>query len=89
MEQYSPEFRDEAVKLVLEENQTMAQVSRDLKISLQTLSTWVSRAKKGLLEGTASHNPDLAKLEAENILRENSTFISFYFSGGLPTKVYL
>ena len=42
MKQYSPEFRAEAVKLVLEENQAMTQVSRDLKIPLQTLSTWVA-----------------------------------------------
>ena len=37
MKQYSPEFKAEAVKLVLEENQSMSQVSLDLKIALQML----------------------------------------------------
>jgi len=36
MKQYSPEFKAEAVKLVLEENQSMSQVSPDLKVALQT-----------------------------------------------------
>lgn len=66
MKQYSPEFKAEAVKLVLEQNQSMSQVSRDLKIALQTLSTWVARARKGKLAGTATHSPELAALEAEN-----------------------
>ena len=65
MKQYSPEFKAEAVKLVLEENQSMSQVSRDLKVALQTLSTWVARARKGELAGTVKPNPDTAALEAE------------------------
>lgn len=66
MKQYSPEFKAEAVKLVLEENLSMSQVSRDLKVALQTLSTWVARAREGKLAGTARHSPDIAVLEAEN-----------------------
>ena len=65
MKQYSPEFKAEAVKLVLEEKQSMSQVSRDLKVALQTLSTWVARARKGELTGTVTPTPNTAALEAE------------------------
>lgn len=65
MKQYTPEFKAEAVKLVLEENQSMSQVSRDLKVALQTLSTWVARAREGKLAGTTTHNPKTVALEAE------------------------
>jgi transposase-like protein len=37
MKQYSPELKAEAAKLVPEENQSMSQVSHDLKVALQTL----------------------------------------------------
>jgi len=57
MKQYSPEFKAEAVKLVLEENQSMSQVSPDLKVALQTLSTWATRAIKGKLAGTVKPPP--------------------------------
>jgi transposase len=66
MKRYSPEFKAEAVKLVLDGNQSMSQVSRDLKIALQTLSTWVARAREGKLAGTVTHNSHTATLEAEN-----------------------
>ena len=44
----------------------MSEVSRDLKIALQILSTWLARARDGKLAGAATHNPEIATLEAGN-----------------------
>lgn len=42
---YSPEFKAEAVKLVLDENLTQAQVCRDLGLPDSVLGRWVSAAR--------------------------------------------
>ena len=62
---YSVEFKAEAVKLVLEQGQTIAGVSRNLKISIQTLNNWVAKARHGTLVGAINHNPETICLEAE------------------------
>jgi len=64
-QQYSPEFKAEAVKRVLEQNHSMSQVSRDLKIAIQTLSNWVKQAKHGKPVTTPQHNAQTAALEVE------------------------
>lgn len=62
---YSAEFKAEAVKLVLEQNQTQTEVSRNLKISNQTLSNWITRTRHGKVPSTSSHNLEMVTLEAE------------------------
>jgi len=62
---YSAEFKAEAVKLVLEQNQTQTEVSRNLKISNQTLSNWITRARHGKVPSISSHNLETVTLEAE------------------------
>lgn len=62
---YSPEFRAEAIKMVLEQGQSISGVSRSLKISIQTLSNWVAKARHATLEGAANHKPETKTLEAE------------------------
>ena len=64
-QKYSPEFKAEAVKLVIDQKQPMAETSRNLKISIQTLSNWVTSARHGKLAGTAQLNPSIIALEAE------------------------
>nr|CRH06535.1 conserved protein of unknown function [Candidatus Magnetococcus massalia] len=44
---YSPEFRAEAVKLILEQGLSLEIASQRLSIPKSTLSTWVKAAKKG------------------------------------------
>ena len=45
---YSREYRDEAVKLVIETSRPTAQVARELGINEGTLGNWgVSRTRKG------------------------------------------
>ena len=40
---YSPEFRDEAVKMVIETSRPIAHVARENGISEGTLSNWVNK----------------------------------------------
>ena len=62
---YTPEFRQSAVKQVLDGGRSMPSVARSLEMSPKTLANWVLRARKGQplarpLAGTAS-----TELEAE------------------------
>jgi transposase-like protein len=43
---FSPEFRDEAVKMVIEGNRPTAQVARELGINPGTLGNWVAQYRK-------------------------------------------
>ncbi len=43
---FSPEFRDEAVKMVIEGNRPVAQVARELGINAGTLGNWVASYRK-------------------------------------------
>ena len=44
--QYSKEFRDSTVQLILNTNESIVKVARDLDINKQTLYNWISRYKK-------------------------------------------
>ena len=69
---YSPEYRDEAVKLVTETSRPIAAVARELGINEGTLGNWVNRYR----QEHAGDDPPLevserARLrEAERLLRE-------------------
>ena len=43
---YSPEFREEAVKMVIDGNRPVAQVGRELGINPGTLGNWVAQHRK-------------------------------------------
>jgi transposase len=43
---YSPEFREEAVQLVLVSNKPAAQVARELELNPETLRSWVRRYER-------------------------------------------
>jgi transposase len=43
---FSPEFRDEAVKMVIETSRPVAQVARELGINEGTLSNWVNTHRR-------------------------------------------
>ena len=68
---YTPEFRDEAVKMVLESSRPIAQVARELGLNEGTLGNWVNRYRKehGPAEDApleADERARLRELEAEN-----------------------
>ena len=44
---YTPEFRDAAVKQVLEGGRAIASVARSLEMSSNSLANWVYQARKG------------------------------------------
>ena len=43
---FSPEFRDEAIKMVIESSQPIARVARDLNIKEGTLGNWVNTYRR-------------------------------------------
>ena len=67
---FSPEFRDEAVKMVIEGNRPTAQVARELGINPGTLGNWVATYRKAhpVEEEplTVSERARLRELEREN-----------------------
>ncbi|MEQ1783803.1 MAG: transposase [Hyphomonadaceae bacterium] len=48
-QQYTKEFREQAVQLVLEKEVTIPEAARRLSMSGKTLERWVSRARQGQL----------------------------------------
>lgn len=43
---FSPEFRDEGVKMVVVESHPIAEVAREIQVNEGTLGTWVSRYRQ-------------------------------------------
>ena len=67
---FSPEYRDEAVKMVIESSRPIAQVARDLGINEGTLGNWVAQYRKSHPEAeeplTVAERARLRELEREN-----------------------
>src|SRR5438270_13887381 len=67
---FTDEFRAGAVRLVLDEGKTVAQVARDLDLTESALRTWVERARADRGKGkpgvlTSEARAALAKLRQE------------------------
>ena len=69
---FSPEFREDAVKLVSDSSRPIAQVARELGIGEATLGNWVNRYRRDHAgEGPPLDVSDRARLrEVERRLRE-------------------
>jgi len=67
---FTEDFKARAVRLVLDEGKTVAQVARDLDLTANSLSVWVSRARadrsKGKTGLTSEERAELARLRKEN-----------------------
>jgi len=74
--QYTEEFRQSAVKQVVEGGRTIAQVARSLEMSKGTLGNWVSRVRRGeaLSKAPTAGGRPVTELEAEvsRLRAENS-----------------
>jgi transposase len=68
--QFTDEFKAGAVRLVLDEGKTVAQVARDLDLTASALRTWVERARAdangGVTGLTTDERAELARLRKEN-----------------------
>ena len=70
---YTVEFRDAAVKQVIDGGRGMSAVARSLEISSKTLANWVYRARKGLALVKRKPAQPASELEAEvNRLRQEN-----------------
>ena len=73
---FTDEFKAGAVRLVLEEGKSIAQVARDLDLIASALGDWVARARADAGVGkpgtlTTTEREELAQLRRENrVLRE-------------------
>ena len=63
--QYSPEFREQAVKSFNEGNLTIVEVAKRLSIPKTTLLSWVAADKKGAISSIGKHQKPLTELELE------------------------
>lgn len=66
---YPPEFREEAVRLMRSSGKPLAQISRELDVSEQTLRNWRKQTEidEGEREGlTTDEKEELARLRREN-----------------------
>ena len=67
---YSPEFREEAAKMVVESSRPIVQVAREIKVNEATLGGWVKRYRdKHADDDPELQLPDRARLR--ELEREN------------------
>jgi len=64
-QQYTKEFREQAVRLVLEQQVTIPEAARRLSMSGKTLKHWVGRARHGQLATVGASRRPVTELEAE------------------------
>jgi transposase len=67
---FTDEFKNGAVRLVLDQGKTIAQVARDLDLTGSALTQWVARAQADRTKGktglTTEERAELARLKKEN-----------------------
>ena len=64
-QQYTKEFREQAVRLVREQELTIPEAARRLSMSEQTLSNWVFQARHGQVARLDGNRNPVTDLEAE------------------------
>ena len=76
---YTPEFREEAVKLVIETSRPIAQVARELGIVEGTLGNWVNVYKREHVsdEPSLTMSERVRLREAERELRDLKQKVAF------------
>ena len=64
-QKYTKEFREQAVRLVREQELTIPEAARRLSVSDKTLSNWVVKARHGQLASLDGNRKPVTDLEAE------------------------
>lgn len=76
---YPPEYKEEAIRLMRSSGKSLAQISRELDVSEQTLRNWRKQTEidEGEREGlTTSEKEELARLRRENkVLRQEKEIL--------------
>lgn len=72
---YTREFRQEAVKLIIEEKLSWGQAARRLSIPVSTIGNWMKAYKTGKLEDVGRTYRPLTETEIElaRVKKENAT----------------
>ncbi|WP_164540979.1 transposase [Streptomyces abyssomicinicus] len=83
-QQYDPDVREGAVRLVTESGRPVPQVAEEMNIKPATLASWVSRARRRARAATVSRDDELARLRAENtqLKPEVKEIAGFHRAGG-------
>lgn len=63
---YTAELKIEAIKAIEENSRNVSEITRQLGISIHTLSNWHNKAKTGTFVGRKQYSPDLVALLEEN-----------------------
>jgi transposase len=70
--EFTPEYKDEAVKLVINTGRPVATVARELGIKEQTLGRWVNVFKARQEAGDGSALSETERVELARLRKENS-----------------
>jgi transposase len=68
---FSPEFKAEAVKLVLQEGRRQSEVARELELPTSVLSVWVQQTETDAGKGKPGRLTSAEKQELTRLRREN------------------
>jgi len=71
---YTAEYREAAVRQVMQAGRTLSEVARSLEISHKTLANWVRRARahQPLVKREPAVAPDAAAVELSRLRAENA-----------------
>lgn len=86
---YSPEYKEEAARMVVESGRPIAEIAREIHVNETTLGTWVAKYRRDHAEDepplTLSERARLRELERENReLRMKAEFLgkaAAFFAG--------
>ena len=83
--QFSDEFKEGAVRLVLDENKTVGAVARELDLTASALGTWVKHARAERTKGKSG----LMKEEREELSRLRKEVRELRMERDILKKVHL
>ena|SRR5947208_3620072 len=70
---YTPEFREQAARLVIETGRPIAHVAAEIGVGEQLLGRWVRLARETAIDGDAARMLDVdERAELERLRRENA-----------------
>jgi transposase len=71
---YTEQYREAAVRQVLDAGRAVSEVARSLEMSEKTLANWVRRSRRGEapVKATAVRQPDEVQAELARLRAENS-----------------